>query len=79
MQWLNSGQASKVIEELKKWRWRDEHKIEQMFHLARQRGLIDSSIDGCVEYCRHLTGSAMLTRSNAQAVISSLLELMGTS
>jgi len=78
LQWLNSIQASKVIEDLKKWLARDGHKIEQMFLMARERGLIDSTIIvDSSEYCLHLTGSAKLTRINAQAVISSLQVLMG--
>lgn len=79
LQWLNSNQASKVIEDMKKWLARDGHKIEQMFHLARQRGLIDPTIGGCTEYCHNLTGSNVLTRSNAQVVISTLQELVSKS
>lgn len=79
LQWLNSMQASKVIEELKRWRWRDEHKIMQWFMIAQQRGLIDPSIRDHAEYCRHLTGSLLITRSSAKTVISSLQELLGSS
>lgn len=78
LQWLKSTQASKVIEELKRWRGRDEHKIIQLFMIARQRGLIDLIVGDHTDYCRHLTGSATLTRSNAQSVIASLQELAGT-
>lgn len=79
LQWLNSTQASKVIEELKRWRWRDEHKITQWFMIALQRGLIDPSIRDQSEYCRHLTGSLLITRNSAKTVISSLQELLGSS
>lgn len=79
LQWLNSNQASKVIEDLKKWLARDGHKIQQMFLMARQRGLIDPSIGGCAEYCHNLTDSNVLTRSNAQTIISSLQALVSKS
>lgn len=78
LQWLKPTQASKVIEELKRWRWRDQGKIRPLFIIASQLGVIDSSINDPSEYCLHLTGSAKLTRSNARTVISSLQELVGT-
>lgn len=71
LHWLDVDQASKVIEDLKKWRGRDEKKIQSLLLVAIHRGLVEA----CTapdEFCLIKTGSSMITKERAKRLIKEL-------
>lgn len=71
LHWLDTDQASKVTEELKQWRGRDEKKINSLLFVAIARGLVEQ----CTapdEFCRIKTGSPMITKDRAKVLIKEL-------
>lgn len=81
LHWITGGQATKVIEELKKWRRRDIGRIAKLMNKVRSKGVAMPLYRGedarfVAHVCEAVTGSRDDGRANLEAVIRHLEALL---